>query len=85
MNARKCVCIGINEIAYLSTKVKITPLDIDSLEKEYRKEFYGEGQLWFFYKRLGYETFMFCPINRMTEANYRFSIPDDEIALGNIN
>lgn len=58
---------------------------IKNIEKEYRKEFYGEGQLWFFYKRLGYETFMFCPINRMTEANYRFSIPDDEIALGNIN
>ncbi len=35
VNTRKCVCIDINEIAYLSTKVKITPLDIDSLEKEY--------------------------------------------------
>lgn len=56
-----------------------------NIEKEYRKEFYAEGQLWFFYKRLGYKTFMFCPISEMTEANYRFSIPDDEISLGNIN
>lgn len=27
------------------------------LEKEYRKEFIGEGQLFFYYKRLGYTTF----------------------------
>ena len=53
-----------------------------AIEKEYRKEFYGEGQLWYFYKRLGYETFQFCPVSPMTENNYRFPIPDDESALG---
>lgn len=57
-----------------------------NLEKEYRKEFYAEGQLWYFYKRHGYKTFQFCPVKKdLTEANYRFSIPDDEITLGNIN
>lgn len=55
------------------------------IEKEYRKEFYAEGQLWYFYKRLGYETFLNCPVEKMTESNYRFSIPDDETVLGNIN
>lgn len=55
------------------------------LEKEYRKEFYAEGQLWYFYKRLGYETFLNCPVEKMTESNYRFPVPDDETALGNIN
>lgn len=54
------------------------------IEKEYRKEYYGEGQLWYFYKRLGYKTFQFCPISNMTESNYRFPIPDDEEALGGI-
>ncbi|WP_455613938.1 RagB/SusD family nutrient uptake outer membrane protein [Bacteroides congonensis] len=54
------------------------------IEKEYRKELYGEGQLWYFYKRLGYKTFQFCPVNNMTESNYRFPIPDDEKALGGI-
>lgn len=54
------------------------------IEKEYRKELYGEGQLWYFYKRLGYKTFQFCPVDNMTENNYRFSIPDDETALGGI-
>ena len=53
--------------------------------KEYRKEFYAEGQLWYFYKRLGYETFLYCPVDKMVEANYRFAIPDDETILGNIN
>ena len=56
----------------------------EAIEKEYRKEFYGEGQLWFFYKRLGYKTFLFCPITNMTEGHYRFPLPDDEIALGDV-
>lgn len=57
---------------------------MQAIEKEYRKEFYAEGQLWFFYKRLGYTTFLGCPIANMTEGHYRFPLPDDEIALGNI-
>lgn len=56
----------------------------ENIEKEYRKEFYAEGQLWFFYKRLGYKTFQFCPISNMTESRYRFPLPDDEKTLGNI-
>lgn len=55
-----------------------------NVEKEYRKEFYGEGQLWYFYKRNARQTFQFCPIASMKEANYRFPIPDDEVSLGNI-
>lgn len=58
---------------------------MNHIEKEYRKEFYAEGQLWYFYKRLGYETFLYCPVEKMVEANYRFAIPDDETILGNIN
>lgn len=57
----------------------------EQLEKEYRKEFYAEGQLWYFYKRCGYETFLNCPVEHLTESNYRFPIPDDETSLGNIN
>lgn len=58
---------------------------LNEIEKEYRKEFYAEGQLWYFYKRHGYSTFLNCPIQNMVEANYRFPIPDDETMLGNIN
>lgn len=56
----------------------------NELEKEYRKEFYAEGQLWYFYKRHAYASFLNCPIANMTEANYRFSIHDDEVLLGNV-
>lgn len=55
-----------------------------NIEKEYRKEFYAEGQLWFFYKRKEYEKFQFSPIQKMTEEHYRFSLPDDEITFGNL-
>lgn len=58
---------------------------LKNIEKEYRKEFYAEGQLWFFYKRNGYKTFQFCPLSNMTEARYRFPLPDDETVLGDVN
>ncbi|MCI6550153.1 MAG: RagB/SusD family nutrient uptake outer membrane protein [Prevotella sp.] len=57
---------------------------LEQLEKEYRKEFYAEGQIWYFYKRNAYKTFLNCPVASMTEANYRFAVPDDEVLLGNV-
>lgn len=70
---------GLEAVEFANEKDKIY-----NIEKEYRKEFYGEGQLWYFYKRLGYETFQFCPIEHLTETNYRFCLPEDEISLGDI-
>ena len=58
---------------------------LDEIEKEYRKEFYGEGQLFFFYKRQAYTTFLHCPVNQMTESNYMFSWPDNETLFGKTN
>lgn len=58
---------------------------LSEIEKEYRKEFYGEGQLFFFYKRHGYPTFLHCPLNNMVEANYMFSWPDNESLFGKTN
>ena len=72
---------GVDEVNLFKTEEE----RMNHIEKEYRKEFYAEGQLWYFYKRQAYKTFMFCPIANMTEKNYRFSIPDDEVALGDIN
>jgi len=55
---------------------------------EYRKEFYGEGQLWFYYKRINACIDEFFNLNTfMTEwgpQNYIFPIPDDELILGGI-
>lgn len=58
---------------------------LNEIEKEYRKEFYGEGQLFFFYKRHCYPTFLHCPVKDMTESNYMFSWPDNEVLFGKTN
>lgn len=57
-----------------------------NIMKEYRKEFYAEGQLWYYYKRHAYKTFLHCPMTiDLTEANYRFSIPDNEKEFGKVD
>ena len=58
---------------------------LNEIEKEYRKEFYGEGQLFFFYKRHGYTTFLHCPVERMVEKNYMFTWPENEELFGMTN
>ena len=58
---------------------------LDEIEKEYRKEFYGEGQLFFFYKRHAYTTFLHSHVNQMAESNYMFSWPDNETLFGKTN
>lgn len=56
----------------------------EALTKEYRKEFYAEGQLFFFYKRWFKSSFLHCPVREMKASNYQFSIPDDEILFGDV-
>ena len=56
----------------------------EALAKEYRKEFYAEGQLFFFYKRCFMPYFLHCPLNEMKQSNYQFNIPDDEILFGDV-
>ena len=70
---------GLESVNYATEEAKEAALD-----KEWRKEFYAEGQLFYYYKRLGKETFLHCPVSHMTENNYRFSIPDDEVLFGNV-
>ncbi|MDR1415728.1 MAG: RagB/SusD family nutrient uptake outer membrane protein [Odoribacteraceae bacterium] len=48
------------------------------LEKEYRKEFYGEGQMFFFYKRLGRERFTWPAGKDVAVGNYRLPIPESQ-------
>lgn len=50
--------------------------------KEYRKEFYGEGQLWFYFKRKNTTTIPDGVGNPMTEAKYTFPLPQAEIEFG---
>lgn len=52
------------------------------ITKEYRKEFYQEGQLFFYYKRKNTPRLEGSPIE-MTEAQYIFPIPNDEVEFNN--
>lgn len=70
---------GIDPVSCTSQTVQ------SEIEKEYRKEFYGEGQVFFYYKRLGRPTFVNCPLQNLIESNYMFSWPENEILFGYTN
>ena len=50
------------------------------LNKEYQKEFFAEGQWFYFLKRHNYTTFHRCPVEKMTY--YVLPTPTDEIEYG---
>ena len=58
---------------------------INEIMKEYRKEFFAEGKLFFFLKAHNYETWLGCGVNSMTKTQYRMPLPDDEKIHGNNN
>ena len=53
-----------------------------ALDKEYRKEFYAEGQYFFFLKRHDFKTFINCPVTMMGKEQYVFQLPDAEKEYG---
>ncbi|MDO4771295.1 RagB/SusD family nutrient uptake outer membrane protein [Porphyromonas sp.] len=55
---------------------------IRELDKEYRKEFYAEGQYFFFLKRHAFKTFINCPVTPMGKEQYVFQLPDREKEYG---
>lgn len=60
-----------------------TSANLDAeIMKEYRKEFYGEGQLWYYFKRKNTATIPDGVGNPMTETKYIFPLPMDEIQFG---
>jgi hypothetical protein len=70
-------------IPALDAAVINTPalLEIE-LFKEYRKEFYAEGQLWFYYKRKNYATLQNTVGGAMNNDKYVFPKPNAEIEFG---
>ena len=53
---------------------------IDALDKEYQKDFFAEGQYFYFLKRHDRPSFWRCPVEKMTY--YVLPAPDDEIEYG---
>ncbi|WP_237567045.1 RagB/SusD family nutrient uptake outer membrane protein [Odoribacter sp. Z80] len=59
---------------------------VNELLKEYQKEFYGEGQLFYFYKRHFYRSFFNCRLSgELQPEHYIPQVPDDEKIFGNYN
>ncbi|MDR2805204.1 MAG: RagB/SusD family nutrient uptake outer membrane protein [Dysgonamonadaceae bacterium] len=52
----------------------------ERIEKEYRKEFYGEGQMFFFYKRYQYSSFTYPETFPLPQglADYRLPLPKNQ-------
>ena len=58
-------------------------LCIAALNKEYRKEFYGEGQYFWFLKAHGVVgTLAHCPEVTLAQENFIFPLPDAEVEFG---
>lgn len=56
---------------------------LSELDKEYRKDFYAEGQYWYFLKLHERETFLNCPVTSgMGKQQYVFPLPDAEKEYG---
>lgn len=55
---------------------------ITELQKEYQKDFFAEGQFFYFLKRHHAKTFWRCPVQDFDA--YVFPIPDDEVEFGSI-
>lgn len=73
---------GVRKLPVLSAATITTSMLLQTeIQKEYQKEFLGEGQLWFYYKR---QHFTSLPYNTgFNNTNvYVFDMPEDEYVYG---
>ena len=75
--------IGYDDLDNTSEEDKNQTKRINEIMKEYRKEYFAEGQLFYFLKAHNYSTYYGCGIETMTEAHYQMTLPDDEYIFGN--
>lgn len=72
---------GISRIYDIQSSSNYTEeVRIETLLKEYQKDFFAEGQFFYFLKRHDRKTFHRCPVEEMTY--YVFPLPDDEVEYG---
>lgn len=62
--------------------INTTELLEQELFKEYRKEFYAEGQLWYYYKRKNYATIPNSVGGAMNNDKYVFPVSSGELEFG---
>jgi len=54
----------------------------EEIKKEYRKEFLGEGEIFYYYKRMGVQSIQ--NFEEMTDADYLLPYPDMETSAGRV-
>lgn len=73
---------GISRSSNIQADANYTEaLRIDALQREYQKDFFAEGQFFYFLKRHHAKTFYRCPVVGDFDA-YVFPVPDDEVEFG---
>ena len=77
------ITTGYDDLDVASKENKNQTKRINEIMKEYRKEYFAEGQLFYFLKAHNYSTYYGCGIETMTEAHYQMILPDDEYIFGN--
>ena len=77
------ITTGYDDLDVASKENKNQTNRINEIMKEYRKEYFAEGQLFYFLKAHNYSTYYGCGIETMTEAHYQMTLPDDEYIFGN--
>lgn len=74
---------GYDDIDVSSLEDNSKTRRINEIMKEYRKEYFAEGQLFFFLKSHAYSTYYGCGVKKMTTKQYQIPLPDNEIIFGN--
>jgi hypothetical protein len=70
----RSMSISVEETSLIDEETRLS-----RLEKEYRKEFYGEGQMFFFYKKHNYESFTWPTVFTVPANGYVIPKPKDQL------
>ncbi|WP_025880980.1 RagB/SusD family nutrient uptake outer membrane protein [Segatella baroniae] len=74
---------GYDQPDATSTESPAQTKRVNELMKEYRKEYFGEGQLFYFLKAHAFTTYRGCGVKEMTAKQYQIPLPDAESIFGN--
>lgn len=74
---------GLDDLDVNSKEDKTKTKRINHLMREVRKEYFAEGQLFFFLKAHHYKTFAGSVFEEMTPVLYQWPLPDNETIFGN--
>lgn len=77
--------VGYDDLDTTSEENPSQTKRINEIMKEYRKEYFAEGQLFYFLKAHHYTTYYGCGVREMTKKHYQVSRPDAETTFGNNN